>query len=125
MNRVWTDVEREFVRQNAGNLTDEEGARKLSDLVRRTITKESWRKQRQKLGIKKKPGRGICELEQMKTVVGLNGDVTYDPSQWPNRKPNVMCYGRPDYVDPNLWPDGSDHIPQAEVQRLIERSRAS
>lgn len=126
MNRVWTEVEREFVRKNAGNLTDEHGARKLGELVRRDITKEAWRKQRQKLGIKKKPGRGVCELESERTVPGLNGQVTYSPDAWSGEKPpNVMCYGKPAYVKPELWPEGSDHLTQEDVKRLMDRSMVS
>lgn len=64
MNQVWNDVERQFIRDNAGRITDEEGARLLSDVAGRAITIHSWRKQRQKLGLKKSPGRGVCKLEK-------------------------------------------------------------
>ena len=64
MNQVWNDVERQFIRDNAGKITDEAGARLLSDIAGRAITIHSWRKQRQKLGLKKSPGRGVCKLEK-------------------------------------------------------------
>lgn len=61
-NRLWTNLEREFVRKNVEVLTDEEGAKKLGEISGRKITVHAYRKQRQMMGIKKKPGRGICEI---------------------------------------------------------------
>jgi len=66
MNSVWNEIERQFIRENAANVTDEEGARLLSDIAGRTITVHAWRKQRQKMGLKKAPGRGVCKLEKEK-----------------------------------------------------------
>ena len=63
MNAVWTEQEKEFVKQNAGVLTDKEGAEKLSRVTGRNITLHAWRKQRQKIGISKMPGRGICKIQ--------------------------------------------------------------
>ena len=62
MNNVWSDIERQFIRDMADKVTDVMGARQLSEIVGRTITTNAWRKQRQKLGIKKAPGRGVCKL---------------------------------------------------------------
>ena len=62
MNRIWTDQEKEFVRQNANILTDKEGSERLSKITGRNITLHAWRKQRQKIGISKMPGRGICKI---------------------------------------------------------------
>jgi len=64
MNSVWNEVERQFIRDNAGKITDEEGARLLSEIAGRAITIHAWRKQRQKLGLKKAPGRGVCKLDK-------------------------------------------------------------
>lgn len=62
MNRVWSQTEKEFIAKNAGVITDTEGAKQLSAIVGRTISVHAWRKQRQKLGQKKAPGRGVCRL---------------------------------------------------------------
>jgi hypothetical protein len=62
MNQIWTDTEKEFIRQNAGILTDQQGANQLSEISGRNITVNAWRKQRQKLKLAKKPGRGVCQL---------------------------------------------------------------
>lgn len=62
MNQVWSPVEEEFIKQNAGKVTDEVGAAQLSEIVRRRISIHSWRKKRQKLGITKLPGRGVCKV---------------------------------------------------------------
>lgn len=64
MNKIWNDVEKQFIRDNADKITDETGARLLSDIAGRAITIHSWRKQRQNLGLKKSPGRGVCKLEK-------------------------------------------------------------
>jgi|TARA_R100000008_G_C3447759_1_gene97781 hypothetical protein len=64
MNTVWTEEEKDFVRQNANILTDKQGSEQLSRITGRNVTLNSWRKQRQKLGISKMPGRGICEVRK-------------------------------------------------------------
>jgi hypothetical protein len=63
-NNVWNEMEREFVEKNAGLITDKEGAKQLSSMTGRNITVHSYRKQRQKLGLKKNPGRGVCSLSR-------------------------------------------------------------
>tara|TARA_Y100000361_G_scaffold47680_1_gene41302 strand:+ start:171 stop:398 length:228 start_codon:yes stop_codon:yes gene_type:complete len=62
MNKVWTDEEKEFIRNNSGLMTDKVLAIKLSQITGRRISLQSVRKQRQKMGINKQPGRGICAL---------------------------------------------------------------
>ena len=62
MNEIWSEAEKQFIRDTANHLTDEQGAVELTKTCGRIVTVDSWRKQRQKLGIKKKPGRGICEV---------------------------------------------------------------
>lgn len=69
-NYVWTELERQFVREHAGKLSDQEGARQLSEIMRRKITIHAYRKQRQKMGIKKEPGRGVCEIKRSMTPEG-------------------------------------------------------
>ena len=66
MNNIWNENERQFIRDNAAILTDAQGAAQLSKITGRYISVQSWRKQRQKMGISKKPGRGICALSLCK-----------------------------------------------------------
>lgn len=66
MNQVWTDAEKQFIKDSAEKLTDEVGAIELSKVCGRIITVNAWRKQRQKMGIKKSPGRGVCSVIQEK-----------------------------------------------------------
>lgn len=62
MNQVWTEKEREYVKLNAGYMTDQQMAAALSRITQRKVTLQAVRKQRQKLGIKKRHGRGVCEI---------------------------------------------------------------
>lgn len=62
MNQIWTAIEEQFVRENAGKLTDKKGAEMLSEQTGRRISVYAWRKKRQKMGLVKAPGRGICRL---------------------------------------------------------------
>ena len=62
MNQIWTAVEEQFIQENAGEVTDEVGAAQLSHIVGRHISVYAWRKKRQKLGLVKAPGRGVCKL---------------------------------------------------------------
>ena len=62
MNQVWTAMEEKFVLDNADKVTDEIGAAQLSEIVGRPISVYAWRKKRQKLGLTKAPGRGVCKL---------------------------------------------------------------
>tara|TARA_Y100001938_G_scaffold53953_1_gene75400 strand:- start:2251 stop:2532 length:282 start_codon:yes stop_codon:yes gene_type:complete len=64
MNQVWSEAEKQFIRDSAGKLTDEAGAIELSKVCGRIVTVNAWRKQRQKMGIKKNPGRGVCSVRQ-------------------------------------------------------------
>ena len=62
MNIKWTVEEKEFIKDNAGFMKDKELARELENKSGRSITVDALRKVRQKLGIKKKHGRGVCAL---------------------------------------------------------------
>ena len=64
MNIKWTDEERQFIKDNAAFMKDKELAEKISEMSDRKVTLDAVRKVRQKLGIKKKQGRGICGIKQ-------------------------------------------------------------
>ena len=64
MNIKWTDKERQFIIDNAANMKDKDLAERISEMADRTVTLDAVRKVRQKLGIKKKRGRGICGIRQ-------------------------------------------------------------
>ena len=64
MNIKWTEKERQFVIDNAATMKDKDLAEKISQIADRTVTLDAVRKVRQKLGIKKKRGRGICGIRQ-------------------------------------------------------------
>jgi hypothetical protein len=65
-NLVWTDAQKEFIRANADKLKDVELAVALSKICQRHVTLNSVRQTRQRLGIRKKQGRGICEISRNK-----------------------------------------------------------
>jgi hypothetical protein len=62
VNQVWTEDEKEYVRANAGLLTDAALAVSLTKITGRVITLNGVRRQRQKMGLRKKHGRGVCKL---------------------------------------------------------------
>jgi len=62
MNVVWNNVEEQFIRENAHKLTDKAGAAALSEISGRFISVYAWRKKRQKMGLRKAHGRGVCKL---------------------------------------------------------------
>tara|TARA_R110000744_G_scaffold138442_1_gene249264 strand:+ start:2289 stop:2495 length:207 start_codon:yes stop_codon:yes gene_type:complete len=64
MNIKWTEKERQFIIDNAATMKDKDLAEKISQIADRTVTLDAVRKVRQKLGIKKKRGRGICGIRQ-------------------------------------------------------------
>ena len=65
MNKVWSESEKDFIKNNAGIMTDNILAIKLSQITGRNVTLQAVRKQRQKLGIAKIPGRGKCGIVQV------------------------------------------------------------
>jgi hypothetical protein len=65
MNVVWTEAEKNFIRDNAGRLKDWEIAMSLTRLTGRHVTLHSIRGARHRLGIKKRPGRGVCEVRRL------------------------------------------------------------
>jgi hypothetical protein len=60
MNKVWSAIEEQFIRENAATMKDKDGAEALSGRVGRRISVGAWRKKRLELGIRKKCGRGVC-----------------------------------------------------------------
>lgn len=63
MNVKWSENDKVFLRENAHCMKDIDIAKILSEKSGREVTLQAVRKMRQKLGIKKKAGRGICELK--------------------------------------------------------------
>ena len=55
MNIKWTDEDRQFIK-------DADIAKELTEKTGRKVTLDAVRKVRQKLGIKKRHGRGICGI---------------------------------------------------------------
>ena len=80
MRKIWTEAERDFIKRNAGTMRDQDVADKLSQLTGRTVTIQSVRKQRQNMGLKKLPGRGICLVEQKKVHVVETEDAKVSDS---------------------------------------------
>ncbi len=62
MNIKWSENEKNFVRQNAHRMKDKDIAKTLTEQSGRNVSLQAVRKMRQKLGVKKKCGRGVCEL---------------------------------------------------------------
>ena len=65
MEKMWTEQHKQFIRDHAHELTDEQMAKELSVLAGRKITLHAVRKQRRALGIKKVGGRGIFKTYVM------------------------------------------------------------
>ena len=59
MNKKWTERDKEFLRDNAASMTDGEIAKQLGK-----FTAAAVRKMRQRLGIRKQRGRGVCGLDR-------------------------------------------------------------
>lgn len=65
----WTNEDGEFIKANVNSLKDEEMAKKLSEKKGVSISVQSLRKERKKLGIKKQPGRGKCAVVEDEPVL--------------------------------------------------------
>ena len=61
-DRRWTDLMRLYISDNCATMCDEELAKELSKRSGKKITIDSVRKKRQRMGLKKKHGRDVCEL---------------------------------------------------------------
>lgn len=73
-NIIWTDAQKEFIRANADKLKDWQLAAALSRICFRPVSLYSVRQVRQRLGIRKKQGRGLCEVASRpdKGAIGLS-----------------------------------------------------
>ena len=70
-NKIWTDATKIFIRENCDKLKDRELAEEISKMIGKTVTMEATRKQRQKLKIKKSPGREVCKVKQERVFVAI------------------------------------------------------
>ena len=70
MNKTWTDLDKLFVRVNALTMKDEDIARALTESTGRNVKTQSVRKQRQKMGIFKASGRGLCAARPSNKMSG-------------------------------------------------------
>ena len=75
---IWSDVEKNFIRDNAATMKDGDAAEALSKIVGRPISVYAWRRQRQMMGIKKGRGRGICKVVSAVPEVGTTTTVVPD-----------------------------------------------
>lgn len=76
MRKNWTYSDKQFIRDNANTMKDADIAIELSRRSNRPITIHAVRKQRNKMGIIKKPGRGVCKtMVQEKGVNILPSDL--------------------------------------------------
>ena len=64
MNIKWSAEDKQFIKERAADLKDNELAIQLSLRNGRPVSLGAIRKLRQRLGITKKCGRGICALEE-------------------------------------------------------------
>lgn len=62
----WTEQADEFIRKNAGFVSDAEGARQLSAILVREVTVYQWRNRRVKLGLEKLRGRHTTKSNVVK-----------------------------------------------------------
>jgi hypothetical protein len=62
MNKVWTDEEKQYIRQNASTMKDGELSQRIKEMRGKPISVQAVRKMRQKLGIFKAKGRGKCQV---------------------------------------------------------------
>lgn len=62
MNKKWSIQEEQYIKKYANLLSDSELAIRLTEMTGRNITLNAVRRKRQKMGLKKKSGRGHCEL---------------------------------------------------------------
>lgn len=60
---TWKNSELQLIKDKAGTLKDKELAQELSTLLGKTVSVQSVRKQRQKLGLVKQSGRGKCAIK--------------------------------------------------------------
>ena len=72
MNKVWTEQERDVIRQYAAVMHDGQLADKISALRNKSVSIQAVRKQRQKMGIHKAKGRGVCRVVDMPNITPIS-----------------------------------------------------
>jgi hypothetical protein len=106
MYRIWNEIERQFIRDNVEKLSDAEGAQQLSIMTGRKITIHAWRKQRQMMGLKKRQGRGLCEIEGTSSTV--RGDVEVTTKRIGEENENATTKSPRHDGNPELQRDNSE-----------------
>jgi hypothetical protein len=62
MNIQWSDAENNFIKENAGIFKDTQLVMEIQRVFGKQVKLHQVTKQRQRLGIKKQKGRGICKV---------------------------------------------------------------
>ena len=65
VNKTWSKEDKDYVLENAGRMLDQEIADNLGLRTGKVVTLYSVRHIRQRLGIRKKEGRGVCEIRRL------------------------------------------------------------
>jgi predicted ThiF/HesA family dinucleotide-utilizing enzyme len=78
MNIKWTQYDKDFIREKAAIMKDDELTIALADVGTKPVSIAAVRKLRQRLGIKKQPGRGVCKLLEEKTKKDNTDENTED-----------------------------------------------
>jgi len=104
MNIKWTIADKNFIRENADRLKDGEIAKALTINTGRVFSLESVRKMRQKMGIKKHAGRGVC---------GVINDGISTPKNT-HKKANVD--------GPNTIPKAADPVVEFDNEKSTVRA---
>jgi hypothetical protein len=73
MRFVWSEAEIDFIKANAAIMKDTDIALTLTRLTGRNVTLYAVRHIRQSLGIKKRMGRGVCEVMKPGKVRSQDG----------------------------------------------------
>lgn len=63
MNKTWDDKAVKYLKDNAAKMRDEDIAAELSKVSGRVFTKKAVKLKRQRLGIEKECGRGVCKVK--------------------------------------------------------------
>lgn len=63
-NIVWSATEKDWLKRNAGSMSDEDLAAELTKMSRRNVTVKSVRHMRTRLGLIKGQGRGHYEISK-------------------------------------------------------------
>ena len=64
MNIKWSAEERQFIRDNAHCMKDKDIAVEITSRSGRQVSLGAVRKMRQRMGVTKKSGRGVCKLKE-------------------------------------------------------------